>query len=99
VKRRPRRFGFAWVTIPAVVLSSSTDPDDIRISYLLGASAYHSKPASFDELRRQLKTLYEYWMTCHLPDVETCGKHSFTSSKGKLGERFAQPLHKKQTRV
>src|SRR6476620_11205252 len=30
--------------IPVVMLSSSTDPDDIRHAYLLGASSFFTKP-------------------------------------------------------
>src|SRR3954469_15258419 len=33
-----------WRIIPAVVISASTDLDDIKKSYMLGASSYHVKP-------------------------------------------------------
>src|SRR5689334_5737184 len=40
-----------WAVIPTVVLSASDDVDDIKKSYILGASSYHVKPSSLDELR------------------------------------------------
>ena len=81
-----------WAVIPTVVLTSSRDPDDIKKSYMLGASSYHVKPSSLDDLRRQLKVLHDYWMTCEIPEVDINGRQLRTDSEGKLGERFAQPL-------
>lgn len=89
----------AWAVIPTVVLSASNDLDDIRTAYLLGASSYHVKPQTFDELRKQLKILHDYWMTCQIPQVDISGKQLITQSKGKLGERFPQPTQKVQSRT
>ena len=90
----------AFAIIPTVVLSASSDPDDIKIAYLLGASSYHVKPPSFDELRHQLKVLHDYWMTCHVPEVDISGKQLLTESKDKLGERISRlPPPNHQTRV
>lgn len=80
----------AWRIIPTVVLSASNDLDDIKKSYMLGASSYHVKPQNLDKLRRQLKVLYDYWQTCELPEVDISGKQLRTESRGKLGERFPQ---------
>jgi CheY-like chemotaxis protein len=80
----------AWRIIPTVVLSASSDLDDIKKSYMLGASSYHVKPQDLDQLRRQLKVLYNYWITCETPQVDTTGKQLHTESEGKLGERFPQ---------
>jgi CheY-like chemotaxis protein len=79
-----------WAIIPAVVLTSSSDLDDIKKSYMLGASSYHVKPASLEKLRQQLKILHEYWMTCETPEVDRTGRQVHTDSIGKLGERFDQ---------
>ncbi len=84
---------------PAVVLSLSTDIDDIRTAYLLGASTYHVKPANFDALKRLLKLLHEYWMTCEIPAVEPSGRHIRTDRQGKLGQRFPQPAASPQARA
>lgn len=88
----------AWAIIPTVVLSASNDPDDIRTSYLLGASSYHVKPTGFEELCQQLRILHDYWMTCQVPQVDVTGKQVITDCAGKLGERFPQPHQSAQSR-
>ena len=98
--KMPRVDGFAvleflkgnpeWAVIPTIVLSASSDPDDIKKSYMLGASSYHVKPQSAEELRNQLAVINAYWMTCQVPEVDVTGKQLRTNSEGKLGERFPQ---------
>jgi CheY-like chemotaxis protein len=101
--KMPRADGFAvleflkknpdWKVIPTIVLTASSDPDDIKKSYMLGASSYHVKPRSHEELRNQLAVINAYWMTCQVPEVDITGKQLPTDSKGKLGERFPQAEH------
>jgi CheY-like chemotaxis protein len=79
-----------WAVIPTVVLTSSRDLDDIKKSYMLGASSYHVKPHSAEGLREQLSVINAYWVTCQVPEVDTTGKQVRTDSEGKLGERFPQ---------
>jgi CheY-like chemotaxis protein len=79
-----------WAVIPTVVLSSSSDLDDIKKAYMLGATSYHVKPSSPEDLRRQLKVLHDYWVTCEVPEVDITGRRLRTDSQGKLGERFVQ---------
>ncbi len=79
-----------WAIIPTVVFSASSDTDDIKKSYMLGASSYHVKPHSFEELCIQLTTLHSYWLSCEVPEVDVTGKQVRTESEGKLGERFTQ---------
>ncbi|HWQ90865.1 MAG TPA: response regulator [Clostridia bacterium] len=88
-----------WAIIPVVILSGSTDPDDIRTSYLMGASCYHAKPQGYTELRQLLKILYDYWMTCQIPDVDVTGKMLSTKSSSKLGERFPHLIKGAQERI
>ena len=83
-----------WAIIPTVVFSSSADRDDIKKSYMLGASSYHLKPHSPEELDQQLAALNAYWVTCEVPEVDRTGKQLPTNSDGKLGERFIQPCDK-----
>ena len=80
-----------WAIIPAVVFTASSDLDDIKKSYMLGASSYHVKPLSMAKLQEQLKILHDYWMTCQTPEVDMTGRQLQTNSVGKLGERFDQP--------
>ncbi|MDB6025899.1 MAG: response regulator receiver protein [Verrucomicrobiales bacterium] len=82
----------AWTVIPTVVFSASTDQDDIKKAYMLGASSYHLKPSTQDEMRAQLKLIYDYWMTCQTPQVDITGKQIPTEGAGKLGERFVAPV-------
>ena len=79
-----------WAIIPTVVLTSSSDLDDIKKAYMLGASSYHVKPNTPDQLREQLRVLHNYWMTCEVPEVDSTGRHLITQSAGKLGERYKQ---------
>jgi len=86
LKRNP-----AWAIIPTVVLSASDDSDDIKKSYMLGASSFHCKPIEFDSLVKLLSVVHNYWMTCEVPEVDLTGKQLETESEGKLGERFPEP--------
>jgi len=79
-----------WSVIPTIVLTASRDLDDIKKAYMLGASSYHLKPSSPEELRRQLQVLHDYWLTCEVPEVDSTGRQLRTDSEGKLGERFEQ---------
>jgi len=79
-----------WKVIPTIVLSASSDLDDIKKSYMLGASSYHIKPNTAEELRQQLAVINAYWMTCQVPQVDLTGRQLHTNSRGKLGERFSQ---------
>jgi len=85
LKSRPE-----WAVIPTAVLTGSTDTDDIKKVYMLGASSYHVKPSTFEGLAGLLKILLDYWMTCEVPRVDVTGKQLKTDSSGKLGERFPQ---------
>jgi CheY-like chemotaxis protein len=98
--KMPRADGFAvleflqtnpeWSIIPSVVFSGSSDLDDIKKAYRLGASSYHIKPHSFEELSQRIKTLHDYWVTCETPEVDKTGRQLPTTSSGKLGARFSQ---------
>ena len=98
--KMPKADGFAvlehlksnpeWAIIPTVVFSSSSDLDDIKKCYMLGASSYHVKPLSMVELREHLDILHKYWMTCETPEVDSSGRQKRTESRGKLGSRFVQ---------
>lgn len=98
--KMPRGDGFAvleflkgnpqWKVVPTIVLTASDDRDDIKKSYMLGASSYHVKPQNHEELQNLLKVINAYWMTCQVPEIDSTGKQLLTDSLGKLGERFGQ---------
>ena len=85
-----RRRNPQWAIIPTVVLSASTDLDDIKKAVILGAAAYHVKPNTPSELEHQLKVFIDYWRTSEIPQTESSGEMMKTESHGKLGERFQQ---------
>lgn len=49
--------------IPVVVFTTSLNPKDVSFCYRAGANAYHVKPVRYDEHRRTLRTILEYWLT------------------------------------
>lgn len=96
--KMPKTDGFAvlrhlkshpqWAIIPTVVLSGSVDQNDVNMAYMLGASSYHVKPRTQEELRVLLGTLHSYWISCEVPEVDATGRRLPTSGEGKLGARF-----------
>jgi CheY-like chemotaxis protein len=78
--------------VPTIVMSASSDADDIRKSYMLGATSYFVKPAGFAALERLLKLLYQTWLLAEIPAVDITGRHLDTPGTGKLGARFPQDL-------
>jgi CheY-like chemotaxis protein len=72
--KMPRMSGLevlAWLqenhdpaTIPTIVLSSSSDPGDVRRAYELGANAYLVKPPNFCVLEKMLHSTCRFWLRC-----------------------------------
>ena len=91
-----------WAIIPTIVLSRSADLDDIKTSYLLGASSFHVKPANQEGMTHLMLILHAYWMTCEVPQVDLSGRQLTTDDRGKRGERFHKVkeartnIHRKQ---
>ena len=48
--------------IPVIVLTTSKAEEDILRSYDLGVGGFISKPVTFDELVKVMKTIGEYWV-------------------------------------
>lgn len=49
--------------LPAIVLSTSSDPRDIAAVYRAGANSFITKPSSYDALVTIVRSLTEYWLT------------------------------------
>jgi two-component system response regulator len=49
--------------IPVVMHSSSTERSDIVASFAHGANSYVRKATDYDELRRKVRQIYEFWIT------------------------------------
>lgn len=78
-----------WSVVPRVVLTGSSDSDDIKRAFLLGARAYHVKPISYKALLHQLILLHAYWGSTEMPASDAAGTLASTFSCGKLGARFS----------
>ncbi len=48
--------------IPIVIFSSSAHPQDVALSYELGASGYVTKPILRDEYLKTLKSMTDFWV-------------------------------------
>ncbi len=54
--------------IPMVVLTSSSDQNDMARCYQLGANSFIIKPVDYDEFLQVARTLATYWLSLnHLP--------------------------------
>ncbi|SNS34368.1 Response regulator receiver domain-containing protein [Noviherbaspirillum humi] len=56
----------ALATTPVIVLTSSTEEEDIEQAYRRGANSYLQKPVAFGELARMLVVLGSYWIDTNL---------------------------------
>lgn len=50
-------------TIPVVMHSSSTERGDIAACYANGANSYVRKATDYDELRRKMRQVHDFWVT------------------------------------
>ena len=48
--------------IPAVFLTTSLEPADLRAAYNAGANGYVSKPVRFSEFRKAVEAIAVYWL-------------------------------------
>jgi CheY-like chemotaxis protein len=58
--------------LPVVVLTSSLAEEDIVSSYTLGANSYIRKPVDYEEFRRAIAALGDYWLALNeVPMLES----------------------------
>lgn len=49
--------------VPVVILTTSADINDIARAYSTGANSFIVKPAAFQELRRAVRVIIDYWFS------------------------------------
>jgi CheY-like chemotaxis protein len=54
--------------IPVVMHSSSTEKRDIAACYANGANSYVRKATDYDELRRKMRQVHDFWLTVNEKD-------------------------------
>ncbi len=57
--------------LPVVILTSSSEHQDIQRSYSSGANSYVRKPVNFSEFVRAVQALGVYWLTVNEPLQQT----------------------------
>ena len=57
--------------IPVVVLTTTRSPEDQSSVRVLGAADFLVKPASFEDLVAQVRSLPEYWRRSEAPDPDS----------------------------
>ena len=53
--------------IPVIVMTSSTEEEDLVRSYHYGVNSYIQKPVDFNDFRKIVKTLGMYWLLVNAP--------------------------------
>lgn len=64
-------------SIPIVIFTTSRDPSDVKKSYDYGANSYIVKPSSWEETKKTIETVIEYWTRYSVipGDIERGSKH------------------------
>jgi CheY-like chemotaxis protein len=58
-----------YATIPVVVLTTSSDNNDIKQAYKLGANSYIIKPVNFDKFIEVASQIELYWNVLNHPHI------------------------------
>jgi two-component system response regulator len=59
--------------IPVIVFTSSTEEQDIRDSYRLGANSYIRKPVDYGQFCQDMKQVMSYWLCVNQLPPQTGG--------------------------
>lgn len=51
----------SYQCIPVIVLSTSSNPDDIYHTYKMGANSYLCKPLDFDAFESMIQSMFAFW--------------------------------------
>jgi len=64
--------------VPVIILSSSSETQDVRQSYSLGANSYLRKPGDFRSFEKLMQTVHAYWQVNEVPTTASFGPLSYT---------------------
>jgi CheY-like chemotaxis protein len=77
--KMPRRDGFGvleWLknhphcaVIPTIVMTCSSETNDIKRAYQLGANAYMVKPTTIEDFSQMIRLTIDYWRICQKPEL------------------------------
>jgi len=48
--------------IPVVIFSTSSDPDEIKKTYLLGSNSFVTKPMGIKKFKKAISSIYDFWI-------------------------------------
>jgi CheY-like chemotaxis protein len=54
--------------IPTVIITTSSDEEDILAAYTFQASSYLRKPLDFGALKKRMQVIGDYWLNVSLPN-------------------------------
>ncbi|NJM74531.1 MAG: response regulator [Acaryochloridaceae cyanobacterium RU_4_10] len=57
-------------TIPVIVFTTSSSPNDIESCYQKGANSYIIKPINFNQLKQSIQTILDFWFTANTPPID-----------------------------
>ena len=61
----------AYKTMPVLVLTTSSQNDDVTKAYSLGANSFITKPHQYDDLTRTIEQLQQFWLsTASIPRAQ-----------------------------
>jgi CheY-like chemotaxis protein len=55
-------------SIPFIFHSSSATPEEIEKAYTLTVQGFFTKKSGFEEIKKQLKFIVDYWFACEEPN-------------------------------
>lgn len=80
--------------IPAIILSTSTAPSDVRFSYQAHANGYVQKPTSLENLTRLVRAIEAFWIDFAVPPP--LDGHTGHAIAGKTAETMSQAMRRNE---
>ena len=68
--------------LPVVIFSGSSEPEDRRKAYSLGAGSYVVKPQDPDQFMEVVRVLKRYWVDINFPPPDLAGKREQAQKGG-----------------